>query len=476
MKILIISTNQNSNPLPVLPFGACMVAEGVERAGHTVEFLDLMFKTNPFSEIESAVTNFKPDVVGLSIRNIDNTQMMASAYFLEDLEKIIQVISNKTSAPIVLGGASLCVMPEEILRLAKNVTCAVTGDGERVFPLLLDRIAKNESIGDIPGVAYVENGTVHRNACEISDFPHNFMAPDYLRWINVKAYMRQMTALPILSKIGCQFKCVYCTSPMSKWSSTYRLAEPEIVAEKIARYAAAGLRDFEFVDSVFNAPYDHAIKVCEAIARTGQKVRLQSDLNPFKLDSNLMKAMERAGFVGIVVTLESASNPVLKGLQKGFTSRQVYQAAEVVKQHKIPCAWMFMLGGPGETEETVKESLRFAEQYIRPQDVAFFNFGVRVYPGTALETIARNQGVLSCSPEEMLRPAYYISPGVDPGWMEQELKKYVSKNLNFIGVDAMNMPSLDAVQRLLYRLGMRPPIWRYTRLVNRGLKFMGMRK
>ena len=82
--------------------------------------------------------------------------------------------------------------------------------------------------------------------------------------------------------------------------------------------------------------------------------------------------MELAGFVGIGITVESASDIVLDKLKKGFTAKDVYNAAQVIKRHNLPCLWIFMLGGPGETEATIQETLRFAERYIRPKDVAFF--------------------------------------------------------------------------------------------------------
>ena len=162
-----------------------------------------------------------------------------------------------------------------------------------------------------------------------------------------------MATVPIQTKTGCQFQCVYCTYPKIE-GSTCRLKEPGSIADAVMRFTAEGLRDIEFVDSVFNAPLRHAMEVCAALARVRHKGRLQClDLNPRDFDDALMTAMERAGFAGMGITLESASDPVLHGLRKGFTSKDVHQAAEVVRRHRIPCAWIFLLGGPGETRELV---------------------------------------------------------------------------------------------------------------------------
>jgi radical SAM superfamily enzyme YgiQ (UPF0313 family) len=141
MKVLLVSTNRNTLPMPVIPIGACIIAHAAERSGHTVRLLDLMFTKDAMSEMEAAVVGLKPDVVGLSVRNIDNNDMRNTVFFLNDLKSIVDAIRTRTGAPIILGGAALGVMPEEILRLV-NVSCCVIGDGEMVFPLLLDRISR----------------------------------------------------------------------------------------------------------------------------------------------------------------------------------------------------------------------------------------------------------------------------------------------------------------------------------------------
>ncbi len=473
MKILLVSTNRNTLPMPVMPIGACIVAHAAERAGHTVSFLDLMFTKDPLADIESVLTHWNPDVVGLSVRNIDNNDMRGTVFFLNELTSVVDVIRKRTSAPIIMGGAALGVMPEQILRLAPD-TFAVVGDGEMVFPRLLDRISRGERFSDLPGVAYIENGLFRRNNSAASGFSETCPTPDYHRWLNTRTYRSQMATVPIQTKTGCQFQCVYCTYPKIE-GSVCRLKEPGSIADTVVRLAATGLRDIEFVDSVFNTPLRHAMEVCEALTRVRHKARLQClEINPRDFDDELVKAMEQAGFVGMGITLESASDPVLQGLRKGFTSREVHLAAEVVRRHRIPCAWIFLLGGPGETKETVRETLQFAGKYIRPMDVAFFNTGIRIYPGTELESIARMQGVLSLSPDKMLSPVFYVSPDVDADWMERELKNSMNIRMNFINMASMGHSLLPAIHRISNKLGLRPPLWRYTRIIRRGLRFAGM--
>jgi hypothetical protein len=149
-------------------------------------------------------------------------------------------------------------------------------------------------------------------------------------------------------------------------------------------------------------------------------------------------------------------------------------AAEVVNKHPVPCLWIFLFGGPGETRETVRETLRFAETFIRPQDAAFFNVGIRMYPGTGLEAIARKQGVLSVPAADMLEPLFYISPEVEADWIIEQVKRSLQSHMNFSDKDSFSFRYLPQISKAGYWLGLTPPLWRYTRFIRRGLRSVGM--
>ena len=473
MNILLISTNRNQFPMPVIPIGACMVADAAYRAGHHVRFLDLMFEKDPLKAVPSEIERGIPDIVGLSVRNIDNNDIQSPAFFIRDLRSLITTIRTGTQAPIVLGGAAVPVMPEALLRYT-GASWAVSGDGEAVFPQLLEKLSQGISPETLPGVAWIKNGMFNANPVITSENGCPCVPPDFSRWIDVRAYLKRLSTVPVQTKLGCQFSCVYCTYRKIE-GSRYRLSDPADVVEAVVKLASAGLRNIEFVDNVFNAPHDHALAVCEELARVRPAASFQSlELNPLFIDDTLVTLMERAGFSGIGITVESASDRVLEGLRKGFTRDHVYKASEVIRRHSLPCVWIFMMGGPNETEETVKETLRFAENSIRPQDVAFFGMGIRIYPGTELESIARKQGVLSLSPAEMLEPVFYMSPDVEFRWMQTQIIMSMNGHLNFMNSGSLGIPLLPAIHRIAHGLGLRPPLWRHTRIIRRGLRLLGM--
>jgi radical SAM superfamily enzyme YgiQ (UPF0313 family) len=473
MNILIISTNRNQFPMPVIPVGACMIAETARNAGYKVRLLDLMFEQNPLNTVQEELKKFKPDIVGFSIRNIDNNDMQSPSFYIKELLPLIDTVKHKIPANIILGGAAVSVMPEALLRYT-GASFAVTGDGETVFIKLLERLSEGRSPKDLPGVSWIEEDIFKNNAQPLSTNSCHCWSPDFYRWINVKAYCERLTTVPLQTKLGCHFKCIYCTYRKIE-GNQYRLSKPEEAVNTIISLAARGFRHIEFVDNVFNSPYDHALAISELLAKVKHGASLQSlELNPLFIDDTLITTMEQAGFAGIGITVESASDSVLEGLGKGFTAEHVYKSAEVIKRHKIPCVWIFMMGGPNETRETVDETLHFAENYIRPQDVAFFGLGIRIYPGTELESIARQQGVLSLAPENMLEPVFYISPTIEYSWMQKQVKVSMNNHMNFINTDSIGFSILLPIHRFGYKLGLRPPLWKHTRFIRRSLRFIGM--
>lgn len=120
------------------------------------------------------------------------------------------------------------------------------------------------------------------------------------------------------------------------------------------------------------------------------------------------------------------------------------------------------------------ETIRFAETAIRPQDVAFFGIGIRIYPGTDLEVIAREQRLLALPQSGMLEPVFYVSPAVSYDWMLKQVQTAMNGHMNFMNSASLSLPVLLPIQRVAYKLGVTSPLWKYTRVIRRGLRSLGM--
>jgi radical SAM superfamily enzyme YgiQ (UPF0313 family) len=474
MKVLIVSTNRCREPAPVMPIGACLVAEAARSAGHQVELLDLMFASDPVASLHRALGRLSPQVVGLSVRNLDNTSMDEPQNFVPELLPLARAVRAASAAALVLGGAAAGVMPEELLRLT-GADWVVCGAGERSFPALLAALAAGGRAEQIPGLGWLEAGVFRRGPAE-RETAGDFLFPDYSVWLNAKAYRRHGATAPVLSKRGCPFACVYCPCPHIE-GKDFHCASPEEVADEVVRLAAAGFRDIEFVDNVFNLPVAHALAICREISRRRPPVRLHThELNPAFVDDELLTAMEQAGFASIALTAESASATVLAGLGKNYGPEDLLRAAAAVRRHRLACLWVFMLGGPGETLATATETLDFARRQVRPRDAAFFAVGIRIYPGTELERLARREGLLTGAGEALLAPVFYHPPAMNFPALRQAVQRAVVERPDFIRTGMPTLRLLPRVRLLARAAGVRPPLWRYTARIRNFLGMLGIRE
>ncbi|MBI5638703.1 MAG: radical SAM protein [Nitrospinae bacterium] len=464
MNILFISANRARTPLPVMPAGACLAAEAAAAAGHHVTMLDLMFGENPDRALDNAIAQSSPGAVCISLRNIDNNAMAAPVSYIDFLPGMVQTIRKLSPAPVIIGGAAVGVMPEELLRRG-GADFAITGDAGDGFTGLLGLIESGGDGAKTPSVLPGSTGPCNGTA----------VIPDFGRWVNVSRYRAAMASVPVRTKSGCGFGCAYCTYGAINGKKV-NIRGPEEVARAIEKCIARGFRDFEFVDDVFNFPKEHAIAVCRAIAPLRRRARFQClELNPLFLDGELLMEMERAGFNAIGVTVESASDAVLRGLNKGYGAKEVREAARVVARHGMRCMWLFMLGGPGETEETARQTLAFAEDAVRPGDLAYVTCGIRLYPGTPLEKTARAEGLLTATPEEMLEPVFYRSPAVPLPAMLAMVEDAARRNPHF-HIAGERLPRFaPQLLKIGGMLGLRPPLWRYSPMMKRGLSALGLR-
>ena len=356
-RVLLISANRERQPYPVVPNGLACVASALDQAGHDVQFLDLCFERDPAGATRRAIHKHNPGIVGVSVRNIDNSDAIALRHYTPEAKEIFSAVREAAPlAKVIAGGAAFGVAPEALFQ-SFGVDYAVAGDGERASVALVDSLARGDSITAIPGVVRMENDCVHFAPPGEDAALDALPSPSLHRWIDLRRYERNGATIPIQSKRGCVYKCVYCTyRNVEGWG--YRTRDPERVADEIEELnRKAGVKTFDFVDSTFNSPPGHALEVCEAIIRRDLGVHLDTtNFTPAAASNELLSAMRHAGFRTLGITAESASDPVLEKLEKGFTAAKARDVAERVEKMGIRALWIFLVGGPGENSRTLEDA------------------------------------------------------------------------------------------------------------------------
>jgi len=426
MKVLMISANTEQINMPVLPIGLACVAEAVQRAGHEVKLVNPGAASPSRSAIAVAIGELQPEVIGISVRNIDDQVMAKPRFLLEPVRAMVAACRELSSAPIILGGAGFSIFPQSALAYL-GADMGIQGEGEAAFPMLLECLRRRTDCSGIPGLV-LPGSIIQRKAHSIKhldDFPLPLPAAHPACF---SLPTDQPIWLPFQTRRGCPMQCSYCSTSTIE-GRTLRKRSPEMVTKALSQYVEAGFSRFFFVDNTFNLPASYARTLCDHIAQTGLPIEWRCILYPWRIDEDLVKKMVRAGCVEVSLGFESGSREILRAMNKRFEPDEVRHISGLLKKFGIARMGFLLLGGPGETRETVTASLAFADSL--DLESVKVTTGIRIYPGTNLARIALREGVISPH-DNLLLPAFYLARGLEP-WLGETIGHWLAQRPHWHG-------------------------------------------
>ena len=431
MRILFISPNRLRLVVPPLPLGLASVVAAVP-SPHQVRVLDFMFAADPLGEVRRVVAEFSPEIIALSLRNIDNQDSRHPESFIGEVKDLVDLLRERSDAPIVVGGAGFSIMPREFMEYL-GADFGVVGEGEVAFREFLSAFAGSREWEAVSGLVWRQGEEWRLNAVQrVADLKG--LPPPALEYFHPHLYQEAQGSaklpgmVPVQTRRGCPMKCIYCTTPLLE-GRRFRAWEPRQVASWLAAWHEKwGLKRFYFVDNLFNCPPSYAKSLCQAIIDLHLPLEWGALINPAAPDRELFRLCREAGGVFMQVGNESGSDLVLTNLGKGFGRRQVELTFRLMEEEGIAYSCFLLLGGPGETPETVEESVALLEQY-RPQMVNL-TVGVRIYPGLALHRLALSEGVLAPG-DNLLWPRFYLAPAIKD-WIWEYLAGVTARHPHWI--------------------------------------------
>lgn len=441
-KVLLVNCNTVKVPYPVPPIGLCLLAASLEVTWE-VNIYDCMF--DEVAGLVEKVLQFTPDYIGFSIRNIDSTMSDSCDYYVNyQVFSVIQPIKKITSAKIILGGSGFSIFPKELMDLTK-ADYGVIGEGEGAFRKLLETIERGESV--FPSGNIIVGGTLWENFLGKPNLTE--LISDRFSTIDLKIEFSQYSekgAYSIQTKRGCSHKCIYCTYPFLE-GKIFRTRKPKDIADEIEQaQERLGNVVFEFVDSTFNDPKGHAEVICQEIIDRKLKLRLRTmGINPRNASEKLFELMMEAGFVQIDATPDTASPSLLTNLGKGFNIDEIRQMANAIRKLNLPTMWFFLFGGPGENEETFKETLDFIDTYVSQEDLVYMASGLRIYPNTPLEKRALQEKQITSGQSLLFPPLFYFSNEISKDRLTSMISDASVQRFNCID-SAGTRPSREMLQ------------------------------
>jgi len=455
-RVLLISVNQYDFPHPVFPLGLAHLDAALRRSGHRTRLVDLNLSPPPLAEITA---QFQPDLVGLSLRNIDDTLIRNRQTFFEVLTKVCREVRRATSAPVVLGGSGFSIFPERLLLLS-GADFGIQGEGESPLLALLESLRNGGNLRRIPGLVFRDGDRVVVNARKARTAAEEIAIPESPAELT-DFYLQRSSVLNLQTQRGCPLQCCYCTYPLLE-GRRYRRRPVEVVGEELARLQRRGARYVFIVDSVFNTSPTHVRQFCQEMLRRDLRLQWGCFLRPQHLTPELMKLMARAGLRHVEFGSDSFCDEVLSAYGKHLTFAEILDSSELARREGVAYAHFLICGGPGETRQTLRTSFRNSQKLRNATILA--RVGMRVYPGTPLfNRLCRERPGFEQS--DLLRPYYHLAPPLKEAEVFTQLRAFARQSPNWIVDDPP--PAYFATAERLRARGTIGPLWSYLAILQR---------
>jgi radical SAM superfamily enzyme YgiQ (UPF0313 family) len=425
MRVLLISANTEQINMPVLPLGLACVAAALDSQGHTVKMLNLMMQADVRAALHEAIVEFNPEIIGISVRNIDDQNMERPRFLLEAVKDIMAICRKYSGATIVLGGAGYSIFPQATLDFL-DADIGIQGEGEGPFVELLKKWPDIERLAEIPGLYQRGQKSLKKPGYSRS-LAHIPLPLPGVHLLTPSALKDQEIWIPFQSRRGCPMDCSYCSTATIE-GRNIRKHDPQKVVAAVAEYAEFGLDHFFFVDNTFNLPRAYAGTLCEQLISAKLNITWRCILYPWKVDAALVEKMAKAGCREVSLGFESGAARILAGMNKKYLPTDVRNISEILKDYGIGRMGFLLFGGPGETRETVRESLEFADSL--DLEAMKITIGIRIYPRTSLQQTAIKEGLITPD-DNLLTPKFYIADGLE-GWLQGTVKTWMEQRPHWV--------------------------------------------
>lgn len=382
------------------PLWLSYAAGVLDKEGYVLKLIDAPARCINKEQTLEEIKEFLPDlvVIDTSTASINND--------LDFAKKIKDVLGN-TKICLVGTHASACV--SEILPQEKQIDFIARHEYDYTLPELAKAIEGYMSLSDVAGISYVDEGRLVENPDR--EYIHNldelpFVSKVYKKYLDINDYFYAHVSFPtvsIFSSRGCPSKCFYCMYSQVMFGKAYRKRSAKNLFDECVYITKEfpEVKEILIDDDNFAVDQENVQEFCRLMI--DNKVNLKWVVQcRVTLSYETMVLMKKAGCRLVVVGFESGSQKILDGMHKGITIEQSLKFNKAAKKAKMRVHGCFMVGNPGETKETMNETLEFSKK-LRLDTVQYFP--LIVYPGTeAYEWAKTNNYITANSYDEWLLP------------------------------------------------------------------------
>lgn len=398
MKILFINppfakydgVEGHGGKMPPLNLGYLASFVREKKPKFEIDILDCEALNLSYQQIKNYLEKFGPDIVAATMPTPAYQQVIKVAGLTKDADQKIK---------IVVGGPHPTALPRETLA-EKDIDFAVIGEGELTFLELLGTLENNKKdFHEIKGLAFKdESGNIVENPrreliqnLDSLPFPAKNMLPMNAYYLPATKRIAGGVPMNMITSRGCPFNCTFCMAK-TIWHRQTRFRSVKNVVDEIEedvkKYNSV---DFTFHDEFFTVNRERVLEFCAELKKRELNIKWFCQARCGMVDEEMLIIMKNAGCERIGFGFESGDEKILKLMQKNNTLESARESARLCKKTGVRIAGAFILGYPGEDENTIKNTIRFAKE-INPDTAAFF---IAIpYPGTELYRLAIENGYI----------------------------------------------------------------------------------
>jgi len=384
MRVLLLSTPHPLEESPLPPLSLSYLAGVLAQEGIEVKILDFLVTHYDPRKLRREVEDYRPQLVGATCVTLNYP-------ISRRMLKVCKAFDPRIFT--VIGGPHVTFALEETLLQSPWIDAIVIGEGETTLVELARAVEEAKDIHQVPGIAFADGGMVvktpPRAAIENLDqlpLPARELLP-------MARYRALGTPCTVITSRGCPFSCIFC-SGRRMFGPKVRFRNPGLVVDEIEKLQHDfGLAKINIVDDTFTLNHNHTRAVCEEMLRRNLKLRWSVFARVDRISEDLAQLMNRAGCEWVLFGVESADEGILKTIRKGITPEQVRRGVKIAAEAGINVFNSFILGLPGESQETAHKSLAFGDELYHKYGAKYGFHMLSPLPGTEIYERAKDYGI-----------------------------------------------------------------------------------
>ena len=384
MRVLLINTPYPFEELPLPPLGLPYLAAVLEREGIDVHILDLLVAQHSSERLKRRLKEYQPQAVGVSCSTMN----------YPTASRILKTCKSFDSGlATLIGGPHVSFTASQVLQEAPWIDVVVRGEGEDTLVDLVNTLAAGGDLGQVPGIAFRRDGelVLTHPRLLIEDLDRLPLPARHL--LPLSKYRALRSHCSVVTSRGCSFGCIFCSAP-HMFGRRVRFRNPKLVVDEMEIiHRDLGFEEINVVDDTFTLNAQHVQNICDELVARRLNVKWSVYSRVDTASHHLFTVMKEAGCTWVCFGIESGSQEILNNIKKRITPSQAEAAVVMAKEAGINVLNSFIIGLPGETRETARQTVDLGARLFTRYDASYGLHILAPLPGTEVYEEASHYGI-----------------------------------------------------------------------------------